>query len=92
VLLRLVNGTAYEDVLKDEKKSELLMLYERKRDAYNGERRHAVERAKHRVKRAKNLLRHKGINVKQLSPEDKTFRKLLLKIKLELNEGKHSDS
>ena len=92
VLLRLINGSAYEDVLKDEKKIEVSMLYERKRNASSDERRRAVERAKHRVKRAKNLLRHKGINVKRLSLEDKSFRKLLLKAESKLNEDKHSDS
>jgi len=92
VLLRLINESAYEDVLKDEKETEVLMLYERKQDVSNGERNRAVERAKHRVKRAKNLLRHKGINVKRLSLEDKSFRKLLLKAESKLNENKHSDS
>ena len=75
-----------------QQKTEVLMLYERNRSASVGERRRAVDRAKQRVKRAKDLLRHKGINARRLSPEDKTFRKLLLKAELELNEHKHGDS
>lgn len=92
ILLRLVNGAAYEDVLKDERKTEVLTLYERKRDASSEERGHAVERAKSRVKRAKRLLLREGINIKWLSLVEKRFWKLLLKAELEFNEAKYSDS
>jgi hypothetical protein len=92
ILLRLVNGAAYKDVLKDERKSEVLTLYERKRDASSEERRHAVERAKGRVKRAKMMLLREGVNIKWTSLVEKHFQKLLLKAELEFNEAKYSDS
>jgi len=85
VLIRLANGTAYEDVLHDEKENEVFMLHEDKRHLSSRERRLAKERAKNRVRRAKNLLRNIGINVKRLSSDAKAFRKLLQAVQRELN-------
>lgn len=92
VLFRLLNGRSYEDVMAEEKNLEVELLYERKRDLLNGESRRAIERVKCRMKRAKNLLKRKGINVKRLSPKDKVFRELVRQAELSLNRDKHIDS
>ena len=76
VILRLANGTAYEDVFLDEKESAIFELKEYKCLLSEG-RKQAVERAKGRVRRAKNLLGGVAIKVEHLSPQAKSFRELL---------------
>lgn len=78
VLMRLANRTAYEDVLRDEKKSAVLELHDYRRIVSSEERKRAVDRAKQRVRRAKNLLTKAGFKVNYLDPQSNTFRKLLL--------------
>jgi hypothetical protein len=76
-LMLLVKGRPYEDVLRDEEKREVFELYQYKRYLSSRERQNAVQRAKHRVRRAKKLLEKNGIEVKHLGPETKTLRNWL---------------
>jgi hypothetical protein len=76
-LMLLVNGTPYEDVLRDEKEREVLELCQYKHYLSSRERQNALQRAKHRVRRAGKMLEKIGINVKHVSPETRALRKWL---------------
>jgi hypothetical protein len=88
-ILRLANRTAYEDVLRDEKESAVFELYDYKSIVSNEERKRAVDRAKQRVRRAKNLLTKAGVKVNYLDPQFKTFRKLLLEAEQKLSRNRN---
>jgi hypothetical protein len=87
VLIRLVRGTAYEDVLHDERGNEYFMIHGDKSYLSGRERRLAKDRAKNRVRQAKKLLRNIGINVEHLSPESKAFRELVRAAARKINEA-----
>jgi hypothetical protein len=76
VLLKLLNGEAYERVLEDIREIEISSILERNRFASHLERRNAEARARQRVRRAKRLLSQKGISVKHLTIQEKYFDKL----------------
>jgi hypothetical protein len=87
VLLRLANGVAYEDVLHDQKEIETDIFHEDTRYVSDEDRKRIVERAKQRVKRAKNRLTKMQINVRRLIPQSKAFRKLLRAAEQEFNDA-----
>jgi hypothetical protein len=87
VLLRLANGVAYEDVLHDQKEIETDIFHEDTRYVSDEDRKRIAERAKQRVKRAKNRLIKMQINVRRLIPESKAFRKLLRAAEQEFNDA-----
>jgi hypothetical protein len=78
VILKLANQTAYEDVLRDEKENVLFQLRDCNNIASSEERKRAVDRAKQRVRRARNLLTKTGVEIHYLDPRSKNFRKMLL--------------
>ena len=78
-------GREYESILRDEKESELLELIESRKFVTQRDKEKAINRARQRVKWARNRMEKMGKSVRYLDPDKAAFYKLLRVAERELD-------